>query len=231
VAAALPLVLAPVPAEIDAFTSLVLSADDSGSHGFIDDLRQRGLSLERVYLELLAPAARHLGELWEDDRCVFSDVSIALLRLHRMVHGFGDAFQNEASVAPHAARVLLIPLPGEQHSFGLSVVAAFFRRAGWTVSSGGVDSLDDLRRMVRREHFSLIGLSTGCQTQLDTMASSIRMVRRLSRNHNIVVMVGRPLFRDHPELAAAVGADGTAADGRQATLCAEQLLVARTITR
>lgn len=229
------LVLAPAAAEIDAFTTLVLAADESGSHGFIDDLRRRGLSLERVYLEVLAPAARHLGELWEDDRCVFSDVSIALLRLHHMVHGFGPAFQSEiageANVAAHAARVLLVPLPGEQHSFGLTVVAAFFRRAGWAVSSGAIDSLDTLRRMVRQEHFALIGFSTGCQTQLETMASSIRMVRRLSRNHDIAVMVGGPLFREHPELAAAVGADGTAADGRQATLCAEQLLAARTITR
>ena len=37
-------------------------------------------------------------------------------------------------------------------------------------------------------------------------------------------MVGGPVFVAHPELAAYVGADGTATDGRQAVLQAESLL-------
>ncbi|MDH5177200.1 MAG: cobalamin B12-binding domain-containing protein [Gammaproteobacteria bacterium] len=31
---------------------------------------------------------------------------------------------------PRLRRALLIPMPGEQHTFGLMIVADFFRRAG-----------------------------------------------------------------------------------------------------
>ena len=41
-------------------------------------LRGRGVSVEALYVHLLAPAARHLGELWEDDRCHFADVTVGM---------------------------------------------------------------------------------------------------------------------------------------------------------
>jgi MerR family transcriptional regulator, light-induced transcriptional regulator len=41
------------------------------------------------------------------------------------------------------------------------------------------------------------------------------------------VMVGGPIFTDNPGLAAEVGADATAQDGRQAPGVAEQLLGSR----
>ena len=37
-------------------------------------------------VDLLAPAARLLGEYWEDDRCDFVDVTMGLWRLQEVVH-------------------------------------------------------------------------------------------------------------------------------------------------
>ena len=173
-----------------------------------------GLPIETLYLDLLAPTARHLGDLWEADVCDFTQVTIGLGRLQQVLHELSHAFQSEmAAAASLGRRVLLIPVPGEQHSFGLFMVAEFFRRAGWDVCGTEVDTRQDLVRTMRDQSFAVVGLSASCGTRLDALAASIRAARRASRNRGVGVMVGGPLFVGHPELVAHVGADATALDG------------------
>ena len=52
----------------------------------------RGLSVERVYLDLLGPTAQYLGLLWEQDLCDFTDVTVGLGRLQRVMRELSPAF-------------------------------------------------------------------------------------------------------------------------------------------
>ena len=117
-----------------------------------------------------------------------------------------------------------MPVPGEQHTFGLLMVVEFFRRADWDVWSGLASPAYDLVRLVRNEWFAVVGLSVGSETRIDALTNGIRAIRRASLNHDIGIMVGGPIFVAHPELVARVGADATAIDGGQAALQAESLL-------
>ena len=214
--------------DIAEFASLLLRREADAASSYLADLRARGVKAEALYLDLLAPAARHLGDLWVEDLCSFTDVTIGLLRMQLLLHGLSPAFQAEAaecSVA-HARRALLVPIPGDQHTFGLAMVADFFRRAGWTVWSGVVASRADLARMVRTQAFDLVGFSASCDRHLDALIACIRAVRDASGNRAVGVMVGGPVFVEHPEIATLVGADATAIDGRQAPVQAEALLAA-----
>lgn len=206
---------------------LVLARDCDAARRFVDALHDRGASFEHLYLEVVAPAARRLGDFWTDDRCHFTDVTLAVSRLHQMLHLLGHVFYAEDPHAELTRRALLLPAPGEQHSFGLAMVAEFFRRAGWDVWSGATLGRADLLRLVGRERFDLVGLSTGCDAKLDALPTLVHAVRHRSRNPDLGVFVGGPAFLAHPELATAVGADATALDGRQAVAQAEELLAMR----
>jgi MerR family transcriptional regulator, light-induced transcriptional regulator len=150
---------------------------------------------------------------------------VGLCRLHQVLRELSPAFQNEGEHQPHGGRrALLVPVPGEQHTFGLVMVAEFFRRAGWDVWSGPPASRGELVRIVRNEWFAVVGFSASCDTRLDALAAGIHAVRRASRNPAVGVLVGGPVFVEHPELATLIGADATAVDGRQATQQAESLL-------
>ena len=48
------------------------------SDEYVAFLRERGVSVESLYLDLFGPIARRLGEMWEDDACDFSTVTVAL---------------------------------------------------------------------------------------------------------------------------------------------------------
>jgi methanogenic corrinoid protein MtbC1 len=209
---------------VEEFVTLIRNHEMVVASAYFEAMRARGVSLEALYLQLLAPAARRLGELWEADLCDFTDVTVALGRLQQALRELSSAFRNELEPREHGRRALLMPAPGEQHTFGLFMVAEFFRRAGWDVWGGPPASGGDLTGIVRAEWFDVVGLSVGCESRLDVLAAGIRAMRRASRNRAIGVMVGGPAFVEHPELVALVGADATAADARQAALQAESLV-------
>ncbi len=215
------------PEDLQAFVPLVLGPDDAGWQGMLEQLLARGVPVEDIYLALLAPAARELGRLWEEDRCAFSDVTVALGRMQRVMRTLSPAFNPATGSTGDGRRVLLLPAPGEQHTFGLSIVAEFFRHAGWEVVGDTEARAADPAALVRREWFDVIGISAGIEARLDWLKSGIAAVRNASRNRAIGVLVGGPVFVANPERAGEVGADGTAVDGRRAPDVAESLLEQR----
>lgn len=214
----------PNAADVADFTRLILGHDVAVAASYVEALRARGTALETVFLELLAPSARRLGELWKADLCDFTEVTVGLWRLHQLLRELSPTFRNETEDDSLGRRVLLAPAPGEQHTFGLCIVAEFFRRAGWDVWGGPPAPGGDLPGIVRNESFALVGLSLSGEARLDGLASRIREIRRASRNRAIRVMVGGQVFNDRPQLVALVGADATAVDGRQAPQQAKHLL-------
>ena len=71
-------------ADVKHFAKLVLSHDEDVAFAAVQTMRLRDVSVEKIYLDLLAPTARYLGELWEDDLCNFTDVTVGLGRLQRV---------------------------------------------------------------------------------------------------------------------------------------------------
>jgi methanogenic corrinoid protein MtbC1 len=206
------------------FADLVLEREIDAAKAFVEEVRAGGAALEEIYLELLAPAARHLGERWEADLCDFTQVTVALWRLQQIVRDLSPAFEPQADCGDRTRRALLVPVRGEQHTFGVLMVADFMRRSGWDVWAGTPASSGELTAILRGEWFAVVGFSVSCSQHLEGLAADIHAVRRASRNRSVGVMVGGPVFLEHPELAALVGADATAMDARQACEQAESLL-------
>lgn len=215
---------APTAEEVRELARLVADHDVSVASAFVDAVRARGASIATIHLQLLAPAASHLGELWVADRRDFTEVTVGVWRLEQLLRELSASPGQEGEHQACDPIVLLAPLPGEQHAFGVAMVADFFRRARWHVRGGPMRSVDDLLACVEGEWLDVVGLSVGCYTHFDHIGSAIRAVRRSSRNRSVGIMIGGPAFVDHPELAMRVGADATAVDGRQAVLQAHQLL-------
>jgi hypothetical protein len=62
---------------------------------FVESVRRRGTPLNRICLDLLAPAARQLGAMWEQEHCSFSDLSYALSSLHTLLQDVSSAGRSE----------------------------------------------------------------------------------------------------------------------------------------
>jgi MerR family transcriptional regulator, light-induced transcriptional regulator len=221
---------APSAEDIAEFAALVLSSPVATTAAYVEARRQDGMSLESVYLDLLSPTARHLGYLWEQDLCDFSDVTLGLWRLQQLLHELSHSFRLDIAPIGEYRKTLLVPAPGEQHTFGLFMVSEFFRRAGWQVWGELPTSMEQLLSTVRGESFDMVGFSAGCELQIEPLKDAIAAVRRESKNRTVIVMVGGPIFGLHPEYVEAVGADATASDGRAAVTHAATIVKSRRIT-
>ncbi|NJO54389.1 MAG: hypothetical protein HC829_05680 [Bacteroidales bacterium] len=217
--------------EVAEFARLVMSHDIAEACSYIEMLRAQGLSLETLFLDLLAPTARLLEEMWQADLCDSTDVTVGLCHLQQLLREYSPAFETEVENPAHGRRVLWASLPGApcctfemQNAFGIRMAEEFFRRAGWDVWSGNPASIDELVASVRRGWFDLVGLTVNTDTPLEQVAVIIRSIRRASCNHAVGVMVSGSVFADHPERVTQVGADAMAVDGRQAILQAQSLL-------
>jgi MerR family transcriptional regulator, light-induced transcriptional regulator len=214
-------------AQVVGFAALLLDNDQDAPRLFLDDLRDGGVALEQIYLDLFAPAAKRLGEMWSADLCDFTAVTLGLWRLQRLLYEFSPSFQVDADPPADGRRILLAPMPGEQHTFGMFMVAEFFRRAGWDVIDGPVVSSAELTDALARNWFEVIGLSLSCDRGLDAMAALVREIRRTSRNSGIGIIVGGSVFSEHPDAVVRVDADVWARDARQALDAAQDLLFTR----
>lgn len=210
--------------DVERFAKLVLSHDEDMALGTVEALLERDVAVERIYVELLGRTARFLGELWEQDLCSFTDVTVGLGRLQRVLRELSPAFGRGVPHALDGRRVLLLPSPGEQHTFGLAMVAEFFRRAGWDVTGDTWGANADVAQLVSTEWFDVVGFSLGAATHLTGLATTIAAVRHGTCNRHVAILVGGPLFGLHPEFVDLVGADGMSIDGREAPALAESLI-------
>jgi methanogenic corrinoid protein MtbC1 len=214
------------PEAVAELTNLLLAGDPTLAIAQLEALHCQGATMEILYLDLMAPAARRLGQLWESDTVSFAEVTIGLGRLQQAIRTLSHTFADRPAPCSPSRHALLMPAPGEQHTFGLLMVAEFFRRAGWDVFCEPSYPGSAAIGLVRRESFAVIGYSVSRNDALDALAAQIRLVRQASCNRAIVVMVGGKIFADHPELVAHVGADTTAVDGRQAAQRAQHSISA-----
>jgi methanogenic corrinoid protein MtbC1 len=183
-----------------------------------------GLRLDEVYVDLMAPAARHLGVMWEDDTATFSDVTIGLGRMQTLLNRLSEAYRNEEDVRKELASGLFVTPAGEMHSFGIRMVDELFRRAGWRTLCEPNSRINDVLAILGSESFHILGIGISCEAQVPFVQEMIRQVRKVSQNRHILVLVGGSHIVGRPELAASIGADFSASDGREAIAIAETVI-------
>jgi hypothetical protein len=212
-----------------ALAEQMLSGDAGAARDRIEVLRAAGRSLESIFLQLLTPAAAHLRELWSNDLCGFADATLALWRLQQLIRQYSVDFRAEAERRETGRRALLAPTPREKHDlsyamFCLVLMSEFFRRDGWEAWIESDPTSRDFAQVIREQWFDVVEFLVSGDKQLDALAARIRMIRRVSPNRSIGIMVHGQVFIEHPELVLLVGADVSASDPSQAALQAQRLI-------
>ncbi|WP_379920618.1 B12-binding domain-containing protein [Erythrobacter sp. R86502] len=212
--------------EASRFALLPLRLEAASLLEEVDGFITKGASVETICLDLLAPAARKLGEMWEYDECDFLDVTMGLWRLQevmREVAARSPSVLGNMSL-PHSA--LFSPMPGDQHSFGTLMIEEVFARAGWRSEALIKPERRELLDRVARQPFDLVGLTLSRDCPSAALANLITAVRNVSANPRIIVLVGGRMINANPSIVTEVGADGTGADALAALDAANALIEA-----
>lgn len=214
------------PAEAVRFASLPLMLEADELLREVEQFLERGVSVELVFVDLLAPSARRLGQLWDEDACDFVDVTMGLWRLQEVLREVAlrsTPLLSRIGAPPH---VLFSPYPGEQHSFGSLMLEEYFARAGWQSEVLIEPKRKELLELLATKPFDLVGLTISCDCPSGQLSDFLTAIRGISANSAVRIIVGGRMINANPGLAEEIGADGTAADARGALVLAEKLVVA-----
>ena len=214
-------VLGPNRGDIAGLADIVLGDDLEAAVRYVIVLRDRGLSMETLFIELLEPTARHLGEMWDNDACDFIGVTLGVARLQKLLAAFNDTHVCDA--LDMRRTVLMAMTPGDQHFFGVTMVERFLEASGWKVQTETAACAEEIADAARTRWFAVAGLTAGSTQMIDSLSETIALIRKRSQNPHIGIMVGGPLFAEDPSLVAAVGADATATSAPTAVLVAQKL--------
>lgn len=197
-------------------TNFVLQEDARASVSFVKEIHASGTSLEDIYLLLLTPVARKLGEMWEQDESSFTEVTIALWRIKQLMYDLSPIFQQYAGQSKTGSSIMLVPLPGSQHNLGLFMVSEFFAKAGWRIWGELAATEDDIIQMAANEWFDVVGLSASVREQFPQLKELIKSIKAKSKNPKVGVIIGSPVFNQFPELIDDLGADMVGMDAEDA---------------
>jgi MerR family transcriptional regulator, light-induced transcriptional regulator len=210
-------------ADVARFVRLLRSTGVDAAPALVEVLLSRGIRRSELYLDLLGPAARMIGDMWLDDECSFADVTMVVGRLHNILNTLRGEQAVPASVRS-APSILLSVAPGEQHSFGIAIVDAVFQDAGWSTTLSHTNDAELLLEQAGSRPFDAVGLSLSHDCHKDVLRATIMRLRASSANRDLVVLVGGPAFADAPSLAAEVGADAMVGPGLDSAVEARGLL-------
>ncbi len=177
---------------------------------------------------VLAPVARRLGVLWEEDDASFAEVSAALGLLSRRFAAIPSA-PAEASATDGAAggAILLVPAPGETHVFALSVVGAAFEEDGWTALCHPAASRAEIIEQLASRWIDVLAITVSWTDAMRSVPDLVAAARLASLNPDLKVLVGGGAVAQLDDACRALHADAVAVSAAQAVAVARQLLAAR----
>ncbi|MEO0883595.1 MAG: cobalamin-dependent protein [Pseudomonadota bacterium] len=210
---------------VEDFVDTLIGCGCEAGNELIIDLVASGASLEDIFLKLMAPAARRMGERWTSDDLDFVDVTIGLCRLHELLrnNSVADEPMNRLPSSRQPS-ILLSVMPGDQHVFGVQIAAEFFRRDGWQVACETGLDLDGLARILSQNDFDVLGLSLANEIKAAELTKNIDSLRKASSNQNLKVILGGSLMGQNSEFVRPTGADLVSADAATAPRAARALL-------
>ncbi len=212
--------------EAISFAALAIDADAEEILARLDAMLTSGTDIEAILIHILAPAARRLGIMWEQDDCDFVDVTMGLWRLQEVVRELSARVPVHSGRPSEGYRAVFSAMPGEQHNFGTVIVEDIFRRAGWSTELLLDAQQGALLSAVSSARYDLVGLTVSLDAHTERLPSLILAIRSVSRNPRLCILLGGRVLMDDPQLALRVGADGTAADAQSAVALAERLVTA-----
>lgn len=211
---------APSRANVEKLCHALISDDDDAGAEFIRNVRDEGATLESVYLDYLAAAARILGEWWDEDRVPFTLVTLGTSRMYAIMRAMRHLIRPANQGALKAATFASVP--GEDHTLGVRMAADLFRREGWDVNLVVAKSHDELVGAIASGRHPIIGLSSANGESAVELARLMVAIRIVSPGALILVS-GRCVI-DNYDMVVATGADRVARDMDEARAAMADLL-------
>lgn len=182
-------------ASLEAFCATLLDPRPEAALAFIEERLAAGVRRQSVYLGYLGAAAERLGEKWEKDQISFADVTLGTTHLYALLRAMRIERRYSSMLTDSRRTALFAPVPGEQHSLGISIAAEVFRDAGWVIDLRIPRTIPELVDHAQRSKPWLIGLSVSTEKNLENLVRLVVKLK-LARPETIIGVAPGDAFSD-----------------------------------
>jgi len=184
------------------------------------DAAARGEPVRQLYLQVLQPALREVGRLWQMNRINVAQEHFCSAATQVVM----SQLLTRVAAAERCGRgVVVACVSGDLHDLGARMVADFFDMVGWEAYFCGANTPHAaVVQSVVERGADVLAVSATMGYHLHAVQELIERVRADPRCSRLRVMVGGHPFTVDPALWRTVGADGTAADADAAVALAGQ---------
>lgn len=193
---------APLPEEFVPFLTHLTEGDFDGALAWLKPWRHPRGAIDDMMAEILAHAARCLGQQWADDELCFAEVSLGIVILQQILL----VLEWHSSLVPKTGRRMLL-MASEGHCFGIRLLGARFRQAGWDCRCESAMSEQMMLQRAAEARFDVIGISIHNAEGEGRATALVAALRAASMERGVRILLGGSQFKDRPEAVLALGSD------------------------
>lgn len=197
--------------ESAAFLDALVRGDRRDADRLVDRMLDRGERLQTLYLDIMQPAMREIGRLWQENELTVAEEHLATAIAQSSM---GRAF--ERVYRWHDARtpsLIAACVDEERHQLGLRMLCDLLEIDGWdTAYLGASVPIESLVSMVEKRQPQVVALSATITPHLPRLRVAISAIRESKVETQPVIMVGGRAVNGDADLATRLGADFTAPD-------------------
>jgi methanogenic corrinoid protein MtbC1 len=202
-------------AEATQYLEALRRGDRRAAFDVVDRALDAGTDLRALYIEMVQPAMREIGRLWQENVLSVAEEHLATaITQAAMGRIFERVFEWRDNRTP---RLIAACADEERHQMGLRMLCDLLEMEGWeTVYLGASVPIESLVDLARTQKPDAIAISATIAPHVPRVRQAITAIRAAGLSPEPVIAVGGRAFLADPQLATRVGADVTAADADEA---------------
>ena len=181
----------------------LVASDEAGAWDVLEEALASGMEPDQVLLELVGPALRSIGTLWEQGRLSVADEHRASSVAARLISRLGARFARRGH---RRGTVILAAAPGELHGFPVSIAANLLRWRGFDVVELGADTPSDALAETAVGEPDLVAVGIACTAGGSPQAARRAIAALRKSVPNVPVLIGGAAVADAAH-ARRLGAD------------------------
>lgn len=201
----------------------IINGDRDGIIALLDDAASRKISARMLVDEIMIPAIRKVGELYEQKSYFLPQLIASAETMKRAFDYIQPQIIEEGAPAVNKGKILMATVKGDIHDIGKNIVALMLKNNGFEVVDLGKDvPHEKIIEAIKRHRPDIVGLSSLMTTTMVNMQEAIEQVRLAGMVCE--VMVGGAVVTEG--YAKSLGVR-YAKDGVEAVKVAEELVALR----
>ncbi len=206
------------------YLELTLAGSRREAASLILGQAQAGHDVRGIYLDVLKPALRALGLLWQHGRISVAEEHFTTASTQMVMSQLFPFFQ---STTRNGHTFVGCCVAGEVHEVGMRMVSDLLELDGFDTWYLGANTPDaDVLSLLAQKKAAVLGISATMSHGLPLVERLIRALRADERTSGTRVLVGGLAFARRPGLWHDLGADGCADDAAEAVALARRLVMA-----